>query len=173
MAASREMLIHLVDYTNWANARVRAMCATVPTAELERDLGASHGSLLRTLTHMYYAERVWLERMLEDRLPEKTLLGAPRLFNDTPERPTFAELQQIWPPLGERIRGYVEAATDLDGSVLGPDCSIPRWRLLMHVVNHATLHRGQVITMLRQVGVNPVNLDLFEHHMFPDSPSTN
>lgn len=111
--------------------------------------------------------------MLEDRLPEKHLLGAPRLFDDTPERPTFAELQQIWPTVGDRLRRYVQSTPNLDDDILGPDCAIPRWKLILHISNHATLHRGQIITMLRQLGVRPVNLDLFEHHMFPDSPSAN
>jgi uncharacterized damage-inducible protein DinB len=29
------------------------------------------------------------------------------------------------------------------------------WQMAQHVVNHATYHRGQVTTMLRQLGVEP------------------
>ena len=32
---------------------------------------------------------------------------------------------------------------------------IPFWQMLQHVVNHASYHRGQVTTMLRQLGVQP------------------
>jgi uncharacterized damage-inducible protein DinB len=31
----------------------------------------------------------------------------------------------------------------------------PLWQMLQHVVNHATYHRGQVTTLLRQLGATP------------------
>jgi uncharacterized damage-inducible protein DinB len=51
-------------------------------------------------------------------------------------------------------------ACDLAGS---PDCRIHRWKLVLHLVNHATLHRGQVTSMLRQVGQKPPNTDTFTY----------
>jgi uncharacterized damage-inducible protein DinB len=35
-----------------------------------------------------------------------------------------------------------------------PDSSI-FWHMLQHVVNHGSYHRGQVTTMLRQIGASP------------------
>ncbi len=43
----------------------------------------------------------------------------------------------------------------------------PRWELLRHMVNHATLHRGQIIGMLRQLGHQPPNLDIISFYMLP------
>jgi uncharacterized damage-inducible protein DinB len=31
----------------------------------------------------------------------------------------------------------------------------PIWQMVQHVVNHASYHRGQITTMLRQLGVAP------------------
>jgi len=42
--------------------------------------------------------------------------------------------------------------------VTGPS---PDWKLLLHVVNHATLHRGQIMGMLRQLGKQPPTNDIF------------
>jgi uncharacterized damage-inducible protein DinB len=36
----------------------------------------------------------------------------------------------------------------------------PAWQIVLHVVNHATLHRGQVVGMLRQMGIAPPHTDL-------------
>ena len=35
----------------------------------------------------------------------------------------------------------------------------------MHLVNHATLHRGQVTTMIRLVGATPPNTDVLTYAM--------
>ena len=41
----------------------------------------------------------------------------------------------------------------------GPSRS-PRWQMMQHVVNHCTYHRGQVTTMLRQLGAKGITTDL-------------
>jgi len=61
---------------------------------------------------------------------------------------------------------WLESASDVDltdeVSTLLPDATIhgPRWQIALHAVNHSTLHRGQIITMLRTVGIPPPNTDL-------------
>jgi uncharacterized damage-inducible protein DinB len=40
-----------------------------------------------------------------------------------------------------------------------------RWEIVMHPVNHSTLHRGQVVGMLRALGKQPPNTDLFSFYM--------
>ena len=42
----------------------------------------------------------------------------------------------------------------------GNPYSDPLVRLMQHVVNHGTYHRGQVTTLLRQAGGEPVSLDM-------------
>ncbi len=40
------------------------------------------------------------------------------------------------------------------------NAGLPAWQIVMHVVNHATLHRGQIVAMLRQLGVTPPATDI-------------
>jgi uncharacterized damage-inducible protein DinB len=40
-----------------------------------------------------------------------------------------------------------------------------QWKILLHMVNHSTPHRGQVVGMLRQFGQQPPNTDLFSYYM--------
>jgi len=40
----------------------------------------------------------------------------------------------------------------------------PLWQSLQHVVNHGTYHRGQVATMLRQHGAQPIPTDLMHFY---------
>jgi uncharacterized damage-inducible protein DinB len=36
--------------------------------------------------------------------------------------------------------------------------------ILQHVVNHSTYHRGQIATMLRQLGTKAIPTDLIAYH---------
>jgi len=44
-------------------------------------------------------------------------------------------------------------------NIKGEHWEYPLGHMLQHVVNHSTYHRGQVITMLRQLGANAVSTD--------------
>ena len=45
-------------------------------------------------------------------------------------------------------------------STRGDAFTTPLWQQLQHVVNHSSYHRGQVVTLLRQLGVDPIGTDL-------------
>jgi uncharacterized damage-inducible protein DinB len=49
-------------------------------------------------------------------------------------------------------------------NLAGQPFSTPVWQVILHVVNHGTHHRGQVVTMLRQLGQTPNNIDLVRFH---------
>jgi uncharacterized damage-inducible protein DinB len=42
----------------------------------------------------------------------------------------------------------------------GDQQSAPHWQMLQHVVNHQSYHRGQIATMLRQLGAKPISTDM-------------
>ncbi len=68
-------------------------------------------------------------------------------------------------------RQWLESASDsiLTESVLtilpdGGEFRVPRWQIVLHAINHTTFHRGQIVTMLRALGVQPPNTDLTCYH---------
>jgi uncharacterized damage-inducible protein DinB len=142
---------------------VLAACSSLTAEQLGRDSGASHSSLLQTFRHIHDGERVWLLRLVEvdaDRLPR----GA------APEH-SFEFLIQTWPELWEGYRQWLETVSDDDLtceiSTILPDDGIfrvPRWQIVLHAINHTTFHRGQIITMLRSLGVQPPNTDLTAYY---------
>ena len=134
---------------------------------MERDLGSSHASILRTWRHIYYSERVWLKRLLANEMPPLVEIGDQSLFDDPPPEPSLQQLQMAWPAVSEGMMQYFESLPDvaLLEELRGSDCVIPRWRLVLHIVNHSTLHRGQITGMLRQFGRKPPNTDVFSYHL--------
>jgi uncharacterized damage-inducible protein DinB len=150
------LLLHL-DYTAWATGRLLESCKGLTTEEATRDLQSSHGGITSTMRHIYYADRIWLSR----------LEGESRDFRDQEPEPGLDDLQVRWPELLTRFREFVAGmsdealASDLHyRNLKGDPFTMPRWKVLLHVVNHATLHRGQVMAMFRQIGKQPPATDL-------------
>ena len=144
-------LRRMIAYLDWANDVTLAAAADLPEEVLTADVGASFKSVLGTLRHMEWAERLWFERWVRGADPER--YSPPR------ELPGLAA---SWAALAAERRAWVEALADdaaereivyahpADGpqrAVLGD--------LVQHAVDHATFHRGQVIGMMRQAGVAP------------------
>lgn len=152
----------LYAYDRWANARILGACAPVPGSELSRDLSGSFPSVLATLSHILAANWIWLERW-HGRSPA----GVPASWGLT----DLPKLRERW---GEVERGQARFVDDLEPADLertvdyrnsaGIAFAAPLAQLMRHVVNHSTYHRGQVVTMLRQLGAEAVSTDLVLYH---------
>jgi uncharacterized damage-inducible protein DinB len=154
---STEEVAKLLDYNRWANARTLESVAPLTQEELDRKLGGSFPSVRETLVHIYAAEWIWLERWRGTSpkgLPSpdemKTLDGLKeRWARVEEERSQFARGLSA-DRLGETI-AYFNLAGEGRKNRLG--------ELFVHVVNHCSYHRGQVATMLRQLGRKPLSTD--------------
>lgn len=142
----------LLAYNQWANQRLVRAAGTLQTQELTRDLGASFGSVKGTLVHILGGEWHWL-RLFHGKPAGK--LPAAEDFADA------AALADAFPSLEREQREFVDSLTDdlLGGqrNVRGRDYTLAH--LLQHVLNHSTYHRGQVSTLLRQLGYSPPATD--------------
>lgn len=163
MPFSRQALLYLVDYSVWADQQLLSTCTVLTPEEQSRDLGSSHTGISGTLRHIYDAERFWLSQFRKGELLPLSEFTNPRRFPPTPPEPDLRNLQQHWPEVWEGLHNYVETIpeTELASELRATDWTIPRWKLLLHVVNHATLHRGQVMGMMRQLGKQPPTNDIF------------
>jgi uncharacterized damage-inducible protein DinB len=154
---------HLFDYTEWANGLAMNAAAELSEENFRRDVGISHGSIFGTLLHMAGAEWVWLERW-HGRSPAKT--EAWSLWT-TESCADLATLNQRWRDVVDRRARFI---SELDESRLmaelpfkllsGDPSSMRLVDQMQHVANHATLHRGQVVGMIRQLGIAPPSTDL-------------
>lgn len=152
--------MHL-DYSAWATRRVLDSLRTLPQEELQRDCGNSHGGILETLLHIFYADRIWLSRTTNN--------PRPTLF-DPGETWTLDALSEAWPRLHEQWREWAAGVADARAALryrnlAGEPHSVEIWEMVFHVVNHATYHRGQITTMLRQCGQKPISTDFHVHRM--------
>ena len=156
-----EELRDLFGYHRWANARVLDATAGLPTADFERDLGNSFGSIRATLAHVLGADWVWLRRWLGE---------SPKAFPEW-DVATHAALRERWREVEGEQREFLDGLGESDVErvvaytmLSGAAFSNPLGELCRHVVNHATYHRGQVVTLLRQLGVEPPHTDLILYY---------
>ena len=154
---------HLFDYTEWANALTLNAAAELSDEDLRRDFKISHCSIFATLLHMAGAEWIWLERWLGRSPAGKE---AWSLWT-TDSCADLLVLNQRWREVIERRAQLISEleepvlAAELSFNLLSGDPSTLRLvDQMQHVVNHATLHRGQVVGMIRQLGIAPPATDL-------------
>jgi uncharacterized damage-inducible protein DinB len=149
----------LLDYNYWARDRMLDAVSALAPDEFTRPLGSSFSSVRDTIAHICDAELIWLSRwngkqpagfQAPDRMPD---LAAARSEWAGIESGMRAFLRDLGPQGVDRVLAYRDMRGNPRSDVF--------WQMLQHVVNHGTYHRGQVTTMLRQLGAQPAkSMDL-------------
>jgi uncharacterized damage-inducible protein DinB len=157
-----ELLRFLFQYNAWADRRLLDVCAQLSNEQFTRSLGSSFSSVRDTVVHLYGAEWVWNERF-KGNSPTALLKGDG-----------FPDLASIRPKLEEMDQYFVEYVSkmtqqDIDRVIVyktftGQEFSNPLWQSLHQLTNHASYHRGQIVTMVRQLGGKPVSTDLIGYY---------
>jgi uncharacterized damage-inducible protein DinB len=153
-----ELVKDLYAYDAWANRRTFEACAALTPQQFTQNLGNSFPSVRDTLAHIVGAHFVWLERF-HGRVPPGLL--SPSDFPDIAS--LTAKLNDLQLRLTEYTSGL--STDDLRANfsyrdLKGREHNNMRWHVLQHLANHGTYHRGQITTMLRQLGSKPVSTDL-------------
>lgn len=148
----------LYDYNAWANHRTLDACAALSAEQFTRDLGSSFPSVRDTLAHVLLCEHLWLERW------------HGRSLSSFPPLTDFADLAAVrarWAQIERDLLDYIASLKTEDvqrvmhyQTTAGAAQAQPLWQMLQHLVNHSSYHRGQVATLLRQLGAKPVATDL-------------
>lgn len=143
----------LLDYNYWARDRVLDAAERLSPEQYTRNLDSSFRSIRDTLVHIYSAEWIWHSRW-QGISPTSALA-----FDDYPD---VATLRAAWSDVERKTRLLVAEQGDAGlGNVIeyklisGRAGATVFWEMVQHVVNHGSYHRGQVTTMLRQVGGDP------------------
>lgn len=148
----------LFDYNTWANHRLLDACEALSGEQFMRDLHSSFSSVRDTLAHIAGGEWLYLERF-RNRSPEK-LPPSNEYLDLASLRAKWAQIER---DLSDLSAGLSQADLDrvLDyRNTRGTPYSNRMSELLQHLANHSTYHRGQVTTMLRQLGAKAATLDL-------------
>ncbi len=153
----------LFAYNSWATNKFFDALGPLSQEQLSRDMQTSHSSIHNTLLHLVGAEKVWYERWS----------GATvEPFLKQEHAPTIAALKQVWTKVGFDTAKFLSSLTDKKlqeifemKTAKGEIQKHLYWQSMLHVVNHSSYHRGQIVTLLRQQEIVPpsTGMNVFFH----------
>ncbi|HEU5262320.1 MAG TPA: DinB family protein [Gemmatimonadales bacterium] len=148
----------LYQFNAWANRRIFAALAALPAEQYLRDLKSSHGGIHGTLCHIVWAEQLWLHRWLGKANPA---------VQQGKDLASLADARARWEDVEAERGRFLQGLTDAklaDSITIQPTTGgayvHTYQQTLQHTVDHSSYHRGQIITMLRQLGVKPPSTGL-------------
>ena len=161
MDLCRATVLRHLAYHRWATEQTLESVAPLSHEELNRDMMTSHSSVWGTLVHSYQADSIWLQRHLGN-------IGAKLTDFAPPE--TLTELGQQWAQVHAQLSDYASSIAEANWMTIleyrflsGVEVRTPIYENLLHVVNHGTYHRGQIVTILRQLGARPISTDFIRY----------
>ncbi|HLK06994.1 MAG TPA: DinB family protein [Candidatus Angelobacter sp.] len=163
-----ETIHELYLYNHWADERTLASVAPLSPEQFTRNMGNSFSSVRDTMAHILSAEWIWLERWLG---------RSPRQMLPASDFPTVDALRQRWATVEQDLSRFLQTLTPdrLRQTVAyinraGQPFAHPLWQQMVHVVNHSSYHRGQITTLLRQLGAEPQDTDFLSYYDLQPKP---
>jgi uncharacterized damage-inducible protein DinB len=153
----------MAGYNRWMNERLFSLCATLSDEERKRDRKAFFRSVHGTLNHLLLTDRSWLGRFTGVEFPIRSFdqelfaefedLRRERAATDAAIEDFCARLTEDW------LAANIEY-----GTLAGKRYAHPLEPALVHFFNHQTHHRGQVTTLLSQLGIDPGATDVIAYY---------
>jgi uncharacterized damage-inducible protein DinB len=146
----KELLKQLASYNIWATQRITEFVLSIPEDKQTAEIPSSFKSIHKTLLHMWDAETSWWQRM---KMSEHIIVPS-QSFNGTTKELVLGLMNQA-----KAWEDWVNSASELSIEHVfqyytskKEHVKMPVSTMLLHVFNHGTFHRGQIINMLRQLG---------------------
>lgn len=146
----------LFDYNAWANAQVWRCMDSMSDAQFVEDTGYSLGSVRNHLVHMASVDSRWFARVRGQRLPDAF---------DPQNYTTREEVSRLWSVVYDDLGIVLEHLSDealqqlITYTARGETFTHEAWKMLLHVLNHSTDHRAQMLWTLHRLGQKTVEQD--------------
>ena len=161
---TKEYFTALANYSNWADNISIEWLGQITDEQWEQSINSSFSSIKKTIIHMVSAKRIWVD--FWTKTPNPVYLSSE--FEGTKN-----ELITIWQKTSADLKNFIDNFSEEDyGQPVtftypnGQAGQMVFWQTFPHYVNHATYHRGQLVTLLRQAGFsNFSNTDLVRYFL--------
>ena len=147
----KELLQQFAAYNIWASQKILEIILALPEEKQKAEVPSSFKSLYSTLLHMWDAESIWWQRM---KLHERIIVPGENF------KGTMLELANELLQQNRQWQEWINNASDIAldhvfqyQNSRKEHFKQPIYQMLLHVFNHGTYHRGQLINILRQLGV--------------------
>jgi uncharacterized damage-inducible protein DinB len=148
----------LISFQTWRREKVSDLLREVDEKIFTEQLHGSFGSLYIILNHLVWAEKVWLGRVDRDTVA-------------TMKPTNVAGLLDMWAEVNGKWSTLIHAATTEDilreieyFTSTGDRFTNSVLEIVIHMVDHATYHVGQMMNAIRGFGMEPVSTN-FIHYL--------
>jgi uncharacterized damage-inducible protein DinB len=148
-----DLLTTLFSHNLWANQRMLDECAKLSEEQLEATLEGTFGTIRKTLLHITTAEQAYLSRISTGKRYQRP---------ENADQWTIVEMREKLEESGKGLiewAGKVGAEDTVEIDWDGVMRDVPKTTIMTQVINHATEHRSQIMTIMTQMGVEPPELD--------------
>ena len=148
----KKNLLQYVDYNLWANKRIADVLLKQDASFFDKEVKNSFPSIRKTTNHILDAEVVWLYR-----LQHKIIAWPPgqQLFPNANIDQFAKYSEEFLKFISAQNESFFITSTTFKDSK-GTEYTMSNDGIIMHCMNHSTFHRGQIVTMLRQLGVTEI-----------------
>ncbi len=153
----------LPRFNAWANSKIYQMCAELSDADYRMDRKAFFGSIHNTLNHILLVDILWTARI--QGYEEESIKSLDQILHESLDDLNAAQQKED--------RKLIELVDGMDREELKRPMKYTRMNgqkgedsvgdVLVTLYNHQTHHRGQVHTMLTQIGVDPPDMDVIDY----------
>ncbi|OKP87426.1 damage-inducible protein DinB [Paenibacillus sp. P3E] len=146
--------LQMFNYHTWANQTILGRIKELPSSVLSQEVNSSFPTVAHALSHIYAVDTMWYLVVTGTGMPEALQATIPLNKNLLH---AVDEYSQLFAQLAEQYSEWFQNQSDLEQTILldNPFARIRQTRLseiVLHLVNHGTYHRGNISTMLRQLG---------------------
>ncbi len=150
----KAIFLQLAGFNVWANESLLKVLSQLPESKLEENFASSFSTITKTVLHMYDAEMIWWQRL---KLREKPVVPSESFTGN------FAELAQLVLTQNRQWMQWIQQAQEhmllhefIYHNSKREQFKQPVYQVLLQVFNHGTYHRGQLVNMLRQAGMEKI-----------------
>ncbi len=146
---NKQYFIELAAYHIWATDIFCTMLTEISNEQWTQNVISSFNSIQETTLHTISAEKAWLQRFKKE--PVDWLQFSFKGSKD--------EHIELWKQTSADLKNYINEFDENNLYTIlhykrlnGEEKSTPFYVMFAHVFNHSTYHRGQLVTMFRQLG---------------------
>ncbi|MCH1625285.1 DinB family protein [Ferdinandcohnia quinoae] len=154
--------LKMLDYHVWANKVIIDRLKELPEEIYHKDIQSGFSSVSKVLSHIYFVDCSWLDIISGKSMNEA--FDTVNQLREKVELTSIIEIEELFLELSGRYNNFLSSLDDIDKIIIvdNPYAGLLETTIsesILHVVTHGSYHRGNIATMLRQMGHTSVMQD--------------
>ncbi|MDM5436474.1 DinB family protein [Bacillus hominis] len=152
----------MYKYHVWANGVIIDRLKELPQDIYHKEIQSGFSSVSKVLSHIYLTDYAWFN-IISGKSMNEAMVSTDQLKEQV-ETKSIEEMKKLFQDLSERNKALLNSQEEIDKLIVvdNPYAGLLETSIsesVLHVVTHGSYHRGNIATMLRQMGHTSVMQD--------------